>query len=128
MALPDHPKEATIMPWNKTRTWKITDAESAEALAKDLTEYGWTLCTGFRLEGYLFCNDSLSEDSVQEYVVIREADMAEVESITFGWCDEAKALDYIRQITTDPTPFVYSHAERGHIETVKEHGTCWACA
>ena len=79
------------------RTFGVTDVETAEELAESLTEMTWTLCTGFRLQGLLFLNDSWSEDHAQEYAVVRESDLCQLESVTFGWCDKAQAISYIKQ-------------------------------
>lgn len=87
---------------HKKRVFSVADITSPEELAAKLTAMTWTLCTGFRMQGYLFLNDSTSEDGAQEYAVVRVADIPgsdhrQVESITFGWCDLDNALRYIRE-------------------------------
>ena len=89
------------------RTFGVGDVETIEELAERLTETTWALCTGFRFRGLLFLNDSFTESSAQEYAVIRESDMCQLESITFSWCDKEKAIDVIRfrdQGDTYPRP------------------------
>ena len=79
----------------KKRRYGIVDVHNVEELAEKLTET-WTLCTGFRLDGLLFLNDSTSEDGAQEYAVVRESDSIQLESITFGWCTYEKAIQHIK--------------------------------
>jgi hypothetical protein len=78
------------------RRFLIKKVSSVEELAEDLTRCTWTLCTGFELEGYLFLNDAFSEDSAQEYAVIKDG--RQVESITFGWCSREQAEVHIRAV------------------------------
>ena len=95
------------MPVNNRRNWLVADVPDAEALADKLSAYSWTLCTGFRFGGYLYLNDSFSEDGAGEWSIVRESDMLPVESITFSWCDAAKTADYIRRITAGEFTEVY---------------------
>lgn len=91
---------------HKRRTWVVTDleAESDEdrgrlmwKLAQKLIGHSWTLCSGWKLGGYLFLNDATCEDGAFEVAVIREADLRQVESITFGWItDPITAVAYVR--------------------------------
>ncbi len=87
--------------FHRQRRWCVTPAASPEELAGKLTEQTWTLCTAFELAGYLFLNDSTSEDGAQEYAVVRVTDAGvhiQVESITFSWCTRERALELIRQV------------------------------
>ena len=83
------------------RTFCVTDVGTIEELAEKLTEHTWTLCAGFRLQTpeqtLLFLNDSTSEDAIQEYAVLSE-DGRQLESITFGWCDQARAEGHVRAV------------------------------
>ena len=63
------------------RRYHVREVATAEELAGELTRTTWSLCAGFALKGYLFLNDSFTEDSAQEYAVIIEG--LQVESITF---------------------------------------------
>lgn len=86
--------------FHKGRTHNVAEIATAEELAKKLTETVWTLCTGFRHAGYLYLNDSSSEDGAAEYAIYKDGDpTGQIESITFGWCSEAEALKYIQEIT-----------------------------
>ncbi len=75
---------------------EVTDIAS---LAESLTQQTWTLCTAFKLvvspdtPPLFFLNDSFSENSAQEYAVIRGG--RQVESITFSWCSQVKAYNNI---------------------------------
>ena len=60
---------------HKNRCFGVGNVQTIEELAEKLTTATWTLCTGFRFQGLLFLNDSFTEESAQEYAVIREADM-----------------------------------------------------
>lgn len=115
------------------RTWVVSPVESAEELARKLTSMTWCLCTAFELGGYLWLNDTTSEDGAQEYAVLKtngpHGTPVQIESITFSWCDEAKTLSFIRHTLSggdddnsfrrDVTPALQSPAE---------HGTCRHCA
>jgi len=83
---------------HKNRVWGVGNIEDPEHLADMLTSYTWTLCTGFRCGGYLFLNDSFSEDGAQEYGIINESTDMQVESITFSWCSYANALMHINSV------------------------------
>ena len=85
---------------HSNRIWQVTPVDSAEELANRLTNQSWTLCTGFKLRGFLFLNDATCEDGAQEYAVVEKRhndnrDYRQVESITFSWCTEVDALGYI---------------------------------
>lgn len=113
------------------RVWRVVKIESLEELAHKLTGHTWTCRTGFECKSLLFLNDSTSEDGAQEYAIVRheEQGFVQIESITFSWCDEATALEYINQLveydaTTDPIrkPVMPT------IETPETHGRCSHCA
>lgn len=93
-----------------------------EELAEKLTGSTWTLCTGFELEGVLFLNDSFSEDSAQEYAVIKAGH--QVESITFSWCDRPQAERHIRTILAGAG--VDMGPSRPKIDTSRRH-SCHLC-
>ena len=79
------------------RTFQVSDVASPEELAEQLAEHSWTLCTGFRIGGYLWLNDSFSEDSAQEYTVLQPLNErhVQIESITASWCTKEKLQSYI---------------------------------
>jgi hypothetical protein len=75
------------------RVFSVAPCATAEILAERLTQHTWTLCTGFAHAGLLFLNDAFSEDSAQEYAVVKAG--RQIESITFSWCTQARALELI---------------------------------
>jgi hypothetical protein len=75
------------------RGFSVTPCATAEALAERLTQHAWTLCTGFEHAGLLFLNDAFSEDGAQEYAIVKAG--RQIESITFSWCTQARALELI---------------------------------
>jgi hypothetical protein len=83
------------------RRWSIAEVGSAEELANLLTAHTWTLCAAFLVAGtpYVFLNDATSEDGAQEYGALKvtgEGRFVQVESITFSWCTEERALEHSR--------------------------------
>ncbi len=117
---------------HRNRTWMVNPIESAEELARTLTDHNWTLCTAFELGGYLFLNDATSEDGAQEYAVVKRLDdgtFLQVESITFGWCRFDRALEHIRRTTAghdDRNDF--ASVVRPRLESPEQHGRCPHCA
>jgi hypothetical protein len=80
------------------RTFNITKIFEITDLAYKLTNITWTLCTGFEFQGYLFLNDSFSENGAQEYAVIKISEMIQVESYTFSWMSKELAQIAIGEI------------------------------
>lgn len=118
---------------HRSRCWCVSLAKSAEELARKLTETTWCCCTGFALGTYLFLNDSTSPDGAQEFAVVKtdgeDGKPTQIESITFGWCDEAKALEHIRAtLAGEYDCSEFTHAVTLHIETREQHGRCPHCA
>ncbi|HET6416719.1 MAG TPA: hypothetical protein VFG22_10530 [Polyangiales bacterium] len=107
------------------RAFNIVTVRSAAALAKKLSEHTWTLCSGFSHGGYLFLNDSFSEDGAAEFAVVRESDALQVESITFGWCNVEESLGYIKRAVAGE----FDAAGHSKIELLN-HGDyrCYHCA
>jgi len=118
--------------YHDKRVWSVKEIQNAEELAEVLTGYTWTLCSGFRYNGYLFLNDSFSEDGAQEYGIIKETtEGIQVETVTFSWCSYEQALQLIKEI-------VQGDFDNGgwnskidiilQVQTPKEHGRCQLCA
>jgi hypothetical protein len=114
------------------RVWCVCPAANAGELARQLTEMTWCCCNGFSLRDYLFLNDATSPDGAQEYAVLKRCEdgrFLQIESITFGWCDETKALGYLQEILAggyDRSRF--SHEVQPVLETPEQHGRCRHCA
>ena len=89
---------------HSSRRFFIADVSTANELAQMLAARTWTGCTGFRLRSekraLLFLNDSFSGGGAQEYAVFDEATAQQIESITFSWCSEARALEHITNLLT----------------------------
>lgn len=79
------------------RRYRVTPARSRQHLADQLSQYTHVLCAAFEHRGYLFVNDSLGEDSAQEWAVFKGDH--QLESITFSWCSTEEAERYIGEIT-----------------------------
>lgn len=118
------------------RIWCIAEVASAEELARALTETTWCCCQAFIVSGnprYIWLNDSTSPDGAQEYAVCRiglaQGDIRQLESITFGWCDIDKTLQFIRQtLNGEDDNNEWSRPVIATIQSAKEHGRCDHCA
>jgi hypothetical protein len=118
------------------RHWCVRRAETPAELARRGTSYSWTLCTAFELGGYLFLNDSTSENGAVEFAVVKKPDKPrgryqQVETITFGWCCYDKALDHIRRVLAgEYDAHAFTHAVEPRFDTPDEHGirNCGFCA
>jgi hypothetical protein len=115
------------------RVWCVAPVASAQELARMLTEMTWCCCNGFELDGYLWLNDSTSPDGAQEYATIKKdgghGRSLQIESITFGWCDEAQALEYIRRtLAGQDDDNTFRREVAPILQTAAEHGRCHHCA
>ncbi len=115
------------------RIWSVSFVASAEVLAHKLVHYTWTGCQAFQLGSYLFANDSTSADGAQEYAVLRassgDEELVQVESITFSWCDDVKALEMVLRILAgDCDSIIYGTASRSRFQPASDHGVCCLCA
>ncbi len=123
---------------HKTRVWYVTHSESAQWLASQLTQSTWCGCNGFRLGEYLFVNDATCADGAQEYAVLRLEgdDYVQIESLTFSWMSEDRALDLIQRVLAGEfdkqvlasSPAFPTTVDRRRLQTREEHGRCHLCA
>jgi hypothetical protein len=79
-------------------------------VARQLVQLTYPLCAGFRLHDFLLLNDSFTEDSLQEYAVIKiekltslsatllKVQGTQVDSITVSWCSQARLKAILRQV------------------------------
>ena len=121
--------------WLPNRTWSVKEVETLDELASLVSGNIWTLCTGFSVEGfpqYLFLNVSTCEDGAQEYAVIKGAlekpEHEQIESFTFGWCNEARCLELIGETLAgkfDETDYVSPVTPR--LEHSTQHESCRYC-
>ncbi|MCA9086603.1 MAG: hypothetical protein KDA81_21245 [Planctomycetaceae bacterium] len=121
---------------HNNRSWCVAEVASAEELAEKLTKSTWCCCQAFRIVGhpkYLWLNDSTSEDGAQEFAVLCQnidtGEQLQIESVTFGWCDHDRALQYIQDTLNGQD----DHNDWAiHVTPVlqspQEHGRCRHCA
>src|SRR5690606_8979107 len=116
--------------WHETRCWSQVAAASAESLAHQLTKLTWTGCQAFSLGPYLLANDAFSPDGAQEYgVLLPDSDNAsrliQIESITFSWCSEPRALELLnRMLRREFDKRVLGFVSRSQIQAPNRHGRC----
>jgi hypothetical protein len=116
---------------HSTRIWSVASAETAESLAHQLTQYTWCGCNGFALGSYVFVNDATSGDGAQEYGVLRpdSGDYVQIESLTFSWMNEDRALAIIRRVLAGEFDAgAYSRIDGRRLQSPDEHGRCHLCA
>lgn len=119
--------------WHKNRFWSLAVAESAEKLAQQLTEFTWTGCQAFELGRYILANDATSPDGAQEYGVLLsdpndESRLIQIESITFSWCSEERALELIQRMLFGEFDLnVLGHVAHFRIQAAGEHEFCHLC-
>jgi len=109
------------------RTYCVYNVDTPEQLTDKLKSHSWTCCAGFRLQGYLFLNDSFSEDGASEWAVFKEATGKQVESITFGWCDRANTLRYIRESIAGMYDGWAERLDGGPMPKIEEAGNGHSC-
>lgn len=107
------------------RRYHVVTIDDPILLAEKLTQHTWCGCTAFQHKDLLFVNDSSSPGGAQEYAVIAHGRL--IESITFGWCSEAKALGYIERLVSGELRGDYG-AVNVTVETPAQHGRCGQCA
>ncbi len=117
---------------HSNRVWCVDEVQSAEELAQKLVSYTWTLCTGFRYSGYLFLNDSFSEDGAQEYGVVNERTGKQVDTITVSWCSYEKLLQLVNKIAAGELDGEFADWNpkidiKTQVQTPEEHGRCYLC-
>ncbi len=78
------------------RRLAVMGVPSMAELTEKLTQHTWPLCTCFAYQGLLLANDSVSEDSAQEYAVYREA--RQVESLTVSSMTRAQLQEAIEAL------------------------------
>ena len=119
--------------FHNDRVCCVTRVDSAEDLARRLTETTWTCCTAFELGEYLWLNDATSADGGQKYAVVRRVgpngNPIQIESTTFSWCDYDEALGHIeRTLRGEDDQNDFAHEVKLSLETPEQHGRCCHCA
>lgn len=115
------------------RVWSVSSVESADDLARRLTETIWCCCTGFSLGSYVWLNDATCPDGAQEYAILKstegEGRSQQIESITFSWCDYDRALDLIlKTLQGDYDDNDFAVEVSPVLQTPEQHGRCPHCA
>ncbi|NNL66582.1 MAG: hypothetical protein HKP30_10090 [Myxococcales bacterium] len=90
------------------RIWTLADIDSPRELAEKLTQQTFVLCQGFRWNGLLLLNDSLSEDGAQEYGVVDAESGIQLDSLTVSWMTPERFLACLEEVakrTTAETAF-----------------------
>lgn len=88
----------------------------------------------FSLGEYFCLNDSSSPDRAQGYAILKKyganGKSVQIESITFGWCDEAKALESIQHTLAgrDDANSFRLQVDDPLLESPDEHGRWVHCA
>ena len=138
------------MPLHK-RKWCVEDVPDAETMAHELKRHAsLTLCTGFRLHGYLFLNDATHEDGAQDdgtslmrctlraqrvfvvpSAVLKEATFVQIESLTVSWMSFNDLRATIQAIVTgaddDQALATFVSVTPDQIQTPAQHGRCGYC-
>lgn len=118
------------------RICSVSEVDSAEELARNLKETTWCCCQAFRIAGhprYVWLNDSTSAEGALEYAVcclgLAKGDIRQIESITFGWCDYEKSLQFIREtLNGKDDNNNFARQVKATIQLPEEHGSCQHCA
>lgn len=80
------------------RIWTLADIDSPRELAEKLTQQTFVLCQGFRWNGLLLLNDSLSEDGAQEYGVVDADSGIQLDSLTVSWMTPERFLACLEEV------------------------------
>jgi hypothetical protein len=112
---------------HQRRGFAVKTYDDLDQLVEDLYKCtSWTSCTGFRWNGLLFLNDSFGPDGAQEYGVVRESDMKQIESLTVSWMKPEEFKEFVLKMATVDWSHVYG-VVRNKIEPCEGHH-CHLCA
>ena len=116
--------------WHDIRRFCVADLEYSHDLLNKLKggPVGtWCLCTGWRLQGWLWLNDSTNENADQEYALVHEATMVQWESLTISWMDRAAIRYFTQPSWQDDYSGPYFGRITNKIDAPAEHGRCLHC-
>ncbi|MDP2949038.1 MAG: hypothetical protein Q8P22_05830 [Chloroflexota bacterium] len=108
------------------RAYQVKAYDDLDALTKAITGIVWCPCCGFRWNGLLFLNDATGPDGAQEYAVIRERGMVQVESFTVSWMTPEQFKELAARIAEPGWPDAYGQVYN-RIEAAEGHH-CHLCA
>jgi hypothetical protein len=118
---------------HENRIWSVHIATDFGELARILSQYTCPCCRAYQVGVYLFANDALSEDGAQEFAVLRDVGdpvwFSQIESITFSWCSEEKALELIQRVCLGEFDSErYGRVARKQFQVQDVHRSCFLCA
>lgn len=115
---------------HEKRTWTVALIDTPEELARRLTQYTWTGCSGWKLPNskLVYLNDSTSGDGAQEYGVVIAETGEQVESVTFGWMTEERALETLRRFERETPSEACGRVEPRRYRHDAHSRTCHLCA
>jgi hypothetical protein len=123
---------------HKNRRYCLGSYTQIDLLVEQLKEHSWTLCTAFRLGNIILANDSIHEDSLQEYAmleVLEERNQAgdmlvrSFESLTVSWIDADKMYRYLVEYQHSiPQEFLSAPFSLGVDRLGEDHHRCNLCA
>jgi hypothetical protein len=88
-----------------------------------------TACTAFAFGKYYFLNDSASADSPQEYAIVDNTTLDQIDEVTFSWMTVPGAWEYLENLLDGN----YDHGpslgklDGRQLHTKDQHGRCRAC-
>lgn len=103
---------------HRNRRHKIEASLTIEQAAEKLANHTQVVCSAFQVGPLLLLNDSTSEDGAQEYAVVRDG--RQIESLTVSWMKEAKLLEFLRHLISDPD----SGVDMGAV-SIRPHGSAY---
>jgi hypothetical protein len=118
--------------FHSKRVWSVALVADVGELVEKLHNHGWCLCTGFRLEDYLFLNDATHEDSAQEIAVVKALGgerYHQIESWTVSWMERDSLNQHVRECLAgklDNSDWVRPVTPT--LQTPEQHGRCHLCA
>lgn len=119
--------------FHKNRTWCVGEYTDLNQLAEMVSgDSTWTLCSAFKFHNILLLNDSISEDSLQEYAIVREEEdgsYTQIESFTVSWMNPVKFAGLIWDYHTGKEG-VWCSTVHPRIQSYEQHKQdyCHLCA
>ena len=106
------------------RVFSVAEVPDAATLADKLANHSWCMCTGSKARRRVLSERFHGRGWICEFAVFRGG--RQIESITFGWCDVAKALPH-RGLRELSRPSQGAGMLLPRVQTPAEHGTCRYC-
>ena len=112
---------------HESRRYGVKTLESMEEIAAAIVTLTWTGCAGFavtRDPDLLILNDALSPDGVQEYAVVRKADLRSVyqlDSLSISWMTYESVLESLEDCRTRPRSLAITGLFELTLEPIDQH-------